>query len=78
MFCPRCDSVYRKATVCSKCGVKLLRAKGKPKRTSLSNSHSLLVMTIVVVNMFFCYKDGINTTAVQIVETGGNNKNMIG
>ena len=30
MFCPKCDRVYLKTKVCPRCGVKLLRAKGKP------------------------------------------------
>ena len=32
MFCPQCDRVYLKAKVCPHCGVKLLRATGKPER----------------------------------------------
>lgn len=31
MFCPECDRVYLKAKVCPHCGVKLLRATGKPE-----------------------------------------------
>ena len=30
MFCPKCDRVYLKAKICPHCGVKLLRATGKP------------------------------------------------
>ena len=32
MFCPNCDRVYVKRTVCPHCGVELLRAKGKPEK----------------------------------------------
>lgn len=32
MFCPQCDRVYLKAKVCPHCGVKLLRATGKPEK----------------------------------------------
>lgn len=32
MFCPNCDRVYLKAKVCPHCGVKLLRATGKPEK----------------------------------------------
>ena len=42
MFCPECDRVYLKAKVCPRCGVKLLRATGKPKKELPPKSKSLI------------------------------------
>ena len=40
MFCPECDRVYLKAEVCPHCGVKLLRATGKPENKKVSQPKS--------------------------------------
>ena len=40
MFCPKCDRVYLKAKICPHCGVKLLRATGKPENKQVSQRKS--------------------------------------
>ena len=40
MFCPDCARFYLKAKVCPHCGVKLLRATGKPENKQVSQRRS--------------------------------------